>query len=79
MRHVTQEQLTDILEIMNIKQSIDSGFVITHHGDLDGQQIIAISTCRGDGIATSWADTNADLMRKQRCSIRPPERQSLMI
>jgi hypothetical protein len=28
-------------------QSIDSGFAITHHGHIEGQQTIIISTCRG--------------------------------
>lgn len=49
MRHVTLEHLTDILEIMTNTESIDSGFAITHHGHVEGQPTIVISTCRGHG------------------------------
>jgi hypothetical protein len=49
MRKITIGELADILEIMNIKQSIDSGFAITHHGGVEGRPIIAISTWRGSG------------------------------
>ena len=49
MRKITIGELADILEIMNVKQSIDSGFAITHHGDIEGRPIIAISSCRGEG------------------------------
>lgn len=49
MRKITFDELVDILEIMNIKQSIDSGFAVTHHGDIEGRPIIAISTYRGEG------------------------------
>lgn len=50
MRRVTLEQLADILEVMTITQSIDSGFAITHHGHVEGRPTIAISTWRGDGV-----------------------------
>lgn len=50
MRHVTLEQFTDILEVMTITQSIDSGFSINHHGHVEGRPTIAISTWRGDGV-----------------------------
>jgi hypothetical protein len=49
MRPVTLEQLADILEVMIINQTIDSGFSITHFGTIEGLPIIAISTCRGAG------------------------------
>lgn len=49
MRKITIGEMAGILEIMNITQSIDSGFAITYHGDLEGRAIIAISTYRGDG------------------------------
>jgi hypothetical protein len=49
MRKITIGELADILEIMNIKQSIDSGFALTHLGDLGGRPIITISTYRGNG------------------------------
>lgn len=49
MRSITVEQLADILEVMTITQSIDSGFAITHHGHFEGQPTIAISTCNGHG------------------------------
>lgn len=49
MRKITVGEMAEILEIMNIKQSIDSGFAVTHHGDLEGRPIIAISTYRGEG------------------------------
>lgn len=49
MRKITLGEMAEILELMNIKQSIDSGFAVTHHGDLQGRRIIAISTCRGEG------------------------------
>lgn len=49
MKQVTLEQLTDLLEVMTITQSIDSGFAITHHGHIEGATTILISTCRGDG------------------------------
>jgi hypothetical protein len=47
MRRITIEQLADILEVMTITHSIDSGFSITHHGHIEGRPTIAISTCRG--------------------------------
>lgn len=50
MRSITLEQLADILEVMTITQSIDSGFAITHHGHVEGQPTIAISTCRGESF-----------------------------
>ncbi len=37
MRHVTLEQLTDILEVMIIEQTIDRGFAITYLGHVEGQ------------------------------------------
>jgi hypothetical protein len=49
MRHVTLEQLTDILEVMTIELTIDSGFAVTHHGHVAGQPTIAIATCCGEG------------------------------
>lgn len=49
MKHVTLEQLTDLLEVMTITQSIDTGAYITHHGHIEGVPTIAISTYRGDG------------------------------
>lgn len=49
MQYVTLETLCDILEVMTIERSIDTGFAITHFGDVGGQPTIAISTCRGDG------------------------------
>ncbi|WP_158568036.1 hypothetical protein [Duganella sp. BJB476] len=51
MRSITLEQLADILEVMTITRTIDSGFAITHHGHIGGQPTVAISTCRGDGGA----------------------------
>lgn len=50
MRQVTLEQFADVLEIMTITQSIDDGFAVTHHGHVEGQPTIAISTWRGNGI-----------------------------
>ncbi|MHA4870072.1 hypothetical protein ACXZ1M_20490 [Duganella sp. PWIR1] len=49
MRKITIGELADILEVMTIKHSIDSGFAIAHHGDIEGRPIIAISTWRGSG------------------------------
>jgi hypothetical protein len=49
MKHVTLEQLTDLLEIMTITHSIDSGIAITHTGHIESVPTIAISTCRGMG------------------------------
>jgi hypothetical protein len=49
MRIVTIEELCDLLEVMTIEHSHDSGFAITHLGHVAGQPTIAISTCRGDG------------------------------
>lgn len=49
MQHVTLKQLTKILAAMTITQSIDSAFIITHHGHVEGVPTIAISTCRGTG------------------------------
>lgn len=49
MEHVTLEQAADLLEIMTVILSIDSGFAITHHGHLEGVATILISTCRGEG------------------------------
>lgn len=48
MRHLTLEQLTDILEVMFIEQTIDSGFAIAHHGHIEGQPTIVISAFRDD-------------------------------
>lgn len=47
--HVTLEQATNLLEVMIITKSINSGFAITHHGHVEGQPTIIISTCRGAG------------------------------
>ncbi|MTW03498.1 hypothetical protein [Pseudoduganella ginsengisoli] len=49
MKHVTLEQFTDILEVMTITQSVESGFAITHFGYVDGRRTVAISTCYGNG------------------------------
>lgn len=49
MQHVTLEQATDLLEVMTITQTIDSGPAITHHGHIEGRPTIIISTCRGEG------------------------------
>ena len=49
MHRVTLEELTDILEVMVIEQTIDSGFAPTHHGHVEGQSTIVIATCRADG------------------------------
>lgn len=49
MQCVTLEQLADLLEVMTITQTTDSGFAITHHGHIKGVPTIAISTCRGAG------------------------------
>jgi len=49
MQHVTLEQLSEILAIMTITQSVDSGFAITHHGHVEGVRTIAISTYYGTG------------------------------
>jgi hypothetical protein len=49
MRKITISELAEILEIMNIKESFDNGFAISHHGHLGGHPVIAISTWRSDG------------------------------
>jgi hypothetical protein len=49
MQHVTLKQAADLLKVMTINQSIDSGFAITHTGHIEGVPTILISTCRGDG------------------------------
>lgn len=49
MQHVTFENLSDLLKVMIITQSIDSGFAILHTGYIEGVPTIAISTSRGDG------------------------------
>lgn len=49
MRSITLEQLVDILEVMTVTLTIDSGFAITHHGHVEGRPTVAISTCRGTG------------------------------
>jgi hypothetical protein len=49
MRHITLEQLADILDVMTIAHSIDSGIAITQFGEVGGRPTIAISTCNGDG------------------------------
>lgn len=49
MKRITLEHATDLLEVMTISQSIDSGFAITHTGHIEGASTILISTCRGDG------------------------------
>ncbi|MCY1561121.1 hypothetical protein D9M68_983400 [compost metagenome] len=48
MRYITLEQLADILGVMTITHSIDCGFAVTHHGHIEGQPTLAISTCRGE-------------------------------
>jgi len=50
MRHVTLEQFADILEVMTITHSIDSGFAITHHGHIEERPTIAISTSRESAV-----------------------------
>jgi hypothetical protein len=49
MENVTINQAADLLEVMTITQSIDSGFAITHHGHIEGVPTIIISTYRGAG------------------------------
>lgn len=49
MKHVSLEHAMDLLEVMTITQSIDSGPTITHVGHIEGASTILISTCRGDG------------------------------
>jgi hypothetical protein len=49
MKHVTLEQLTDLLEVMTITYSVDNGFAITHIGHIKGVPTIAISTCYNTG------------------------------
>jgi len=49
MQQVTLEQMADLLEVMTITQTTDSGFAITHHGHIEGVPTIAISTPRGAG------------------------------
>ncbi len=49
MRSVSIEEFVDILECMTISHSVDSGFVITHFGEVGGRPTIAISNCNGDG------------------------------
>jgi hypothetical protein len=49
MKQVALEEATDLLELMTITQSIDSGFTITHHGHIEDVPTILISTCRGAG------------------------------
>jgi hypothetical protein len=49
MQQVSLEQLTDLLEVMTITQTIDSGFAITHHGHIEGAPTIIVSTLRGTG------------------------------
>jgi len=49
MRIVTIEELCDLLEIMTIEHSHDSGFAITHFGQVAGTPTIAISTCCDEG------------------------------
>jgi len=49
MQHVTLEQMSALLEVMTITQSIESGFAIIHHGHVESVPTIAISTCRGAG------------------------------
>jgi hypothetical protein len=49
MRSITLEQLADIVELMTITRTVDSGFAITHHGHVEGQPTVAISTCYGTG------------------------------
>jgi hypothetical protein len=49
MREITLEQATDLLEIMTIEHSIEGGNCVTHHGHIEGQRTIIISTSRGIG------------------------------
>lgn len=49
MQQVTLEQLGNVLEMITVVQSIDSGFAITHIGHIEGIPTIAISTSRGTG------------------------------
>jgi hypothetical protein len=47
MRNITLEQAADLLEIMDINQTIDGGATITHHGHIEGKPTIVISTPPG--------------------------------
>lgn len=49
MQHVTLEDFCDLLQVMTITQSTDSGFAITLYGHVEGVPTIAISTHRGAG------------------------------
>jgi len=49
MRYVTIEEFAEIMEVMTISLSIDSGFAITHFGEVGGRPTIAISNCNGVG------------------------------
>ena len=49
MQHVTLKQATDLLEVMTIEQSTESGYAIAHHGHIEGVPTIIISTHRGAG------------------------------
>lgn len=49
MKKVTLEEATDLLELMTITKSIESGFAITHYGHIEDVPTILISTCRGAG------------------------------
>lgn len=46
MRHITLEHLAEILEVMTIDQTINSGFAITYHGHVEGRPTIVISSWR---------------------------------
>lgn len=49
MQQVTLQQMVDLSEAMPITQSIDSGFIVTYHGHVEGVPTVAISTCPGMG------------------------------
>lgn len=67
-------EMVNIWETMNINQSIDSGFAITHHGDFEGRPLTAISAYRGDGDCCNILDErqccpSADLMRAKSARV----------
>jgi ADP-heptose:LPS heptosyltransferase len=49
MQHVSLEQLADLLKVISITQSVDSGFAITHIGHIEGVPTVAISNNRSNG------------------------------
>jgi hypothetical protein len=53
MKQVTLKEAADLLEVITITQSIDSGFAIIHHGHIEGQPTIAVRAA-----ATSSSNQN---------------------